>query len=180
MIRRAAFGPGRRSQDLLLVCSAGLAAVLLGCGGGGGGGGVVPPPGICGSAPGSTVAVLCGSVKRVGDLAAVGGATVKLLGAANNVLHTVLSNADGSFRVNGVSAGVVTFRVDPPATGYYSDTVRYGNPLATYAYYRNNLAGTGPCVMLTGAIPAGDKDLGSVLLYSDASAPPPPVFSCPK
>ncbi len=178
MAQRALFRPGTWKQNLLTALAVCSVIVVVGCGGGGGGGGTPPPggTGACGSPGGSTTPVLCGKVFRDGTGTTISGATVTLRSATGTLLSSTTTDTNGFFKFSTVPAGTALFQVDPPATGYTANTARYGG--SVYAYYLRNQANTAACIMSTGSIPAGDKDLGSVFLFPD-SAPPPPPFGCP-
>jgi hypothetical protein len=144
------------------------ATILLGCGGGGGDGGVVPPPGgpqACGSAAGSTTPVFCGSVKDAALGTPVANVPVTLKNAAGATVGTATStDSNGFFRFAAVPATTVGVSVQTPAA-YYPNSAKYG------ADYWDLLRGA----ITTGAVLAGDKDLGSILLTPTSSPPPPPA-----
>ena len=165
-------------QSLVTALAIGSVALLLGCGGGGGssnggGGGGTQP---CGSALTSTTPVLCGQVMRDGTTSLVSGVPVQLLNASFAPVAAATTDINGFFRFNNVSSTVRYFKVVPPTPGFHVNTVRYNS--AVYAYYLPNQSGTGECVMQTGAIGAGDRNLGNVFVFPD-SAPPPAPSGCP-
>lgn len=188
MTRRALFSPELWKQHTLLALGMGAAVVLLGCGGGGGGGGNPPPgggAGACGSAANSGVTVVCGYVLNVGSTIGVNGTNVALKNGTGQTLNSVrtihnnATNKDGYY-VLTVPAGATLLSVDPPSTNYLTTYFSYGGK--AYDTSLNAQAG-GPCIPALPSPypqPNGDNLLGSISLYPDTTAPPPPVFICPR
>lgn len=121
---------------------------------------------------------LSGRVYTDGTTTPVPGATVVMVTVTGAELSRTTTDANGSYRFASIPATGQCLRVDPPADGYYGGIVRYGGAL--YDQTRSNLAKTGPCLISFGAHPSEDVTLGSIYLFADGAAPPPPVFTCPK
>ena len=184
MNRRAIFSPASWKQNLLLAASMGAVAALIGCGGGGSGGGnPIGGPGSCGSVAGSGITVVCGFVISNGSTSGVNGVNIVLrtaggtaIGSATTV-HDASSSRDGFYKIN-VPANAATFGVDfSGVTGYFTSYLRFGG--ATYDQSRQATVG-GPCIPALTAIAGQDNVQGDVSIYSDSSAPPAPVFNCPR
>jgi hypothetical protein len=187
MTRRALFSPELWKQHTLLALGMGAAIVLLGCGGGGGGNppGGGPGPGACGSPANNGVTVVCGYVVNTGSTVGVNGANVALKNGTGQTLrnvatiHNNATNRDGYY-VMTVPAGATLLSVDAPSVGYLTTYMSYAGK--TYDVTRTAQAG-GPCYPTLPApypLPNGDNLLGTISLYPDTAAPPPPVFICPR
>jgi len=153
---------------------------LLGCGGGGGddngnGGGGGTTLGACGSPEGSTTPVVCGAVKDDGGNP-VQGVEVILRSSSGAELKRTTTLANGTFKFNPATNGT-QLEVAPPSTSYWPTMVSYGG--AVYDYDLPNKAGTGKCYLATG-VTSGDRYMGVIRIFSNASPPPPPTGGCPR
>ena len=183
---RANYRPASWKQNLLLAASMGAAAALIGCGGGGGGGnnnGGGGGPGSCGSAAGSGVTVVCGFVVANGSTAGVNGVNVVLRTSSGTAIisgatvHDASSGRDGFYKIN-VPANASTFGLDfSGTTGYLTTYLGFGG--ANYDQSRSATTG-GPCIPALSVTAGQDNIQGSIIVFPDASAPPPPVFNCPR
>ena len=192
MSQRAVFSPGLWKtwrENLVAALGLGAAVVVLGCGGGGGGSGN-PPPGsdACQDNPAPGATVICGYVLVDRTVNGVNGATVSVKTTAGTTLnsirtyHNSATSKDGYYVLaiakngsTGTLLGVTT-----PASGYFTTYMNFGG--FTYDISTTNRAGTGPCIpaIPTLATPGAGNIIPSVFLFPDSSAPPVPVFDCPR
>ncbi len=193
MTRWAARSRSERTRGALSILALGAAVILLGCGGGGGGGSNIPPGAqVCGSPATSQVVVVCGSVITADvTQAPVSGAVVTLLDASGTPIKDAQGNvvstqtvADGSFLFSAVPASAVLFRVDPPASGYFQNIIRYDDGLGhagVYSYTNKTKDGTGACLPALGPLGPGDHRIGGpgIQVFPNTTPPPPP-FGCPR
>lgn len=186
MTRRAFNSPISWKQNLLLTLAMGSAAVLLGCGGGGGGNsGGGGGAGDCGDTLGTGTWV-CGFVTNSGTGAGVNNVTVRLRDNSGNTLassttvNDVSSGAAGFYKIPVASGPLPTLiSVDTPSTGFVPGYLQYKNK--TYVSTQLASSGVGPCVPAVTIIQNADtRLLDKLILFSDSSAPPPPVFNCPR
>ena len=181
---RAQLGPASWKQNLLLAASIAASAALIGCGGGGGGnGGGVGGAGLCGSVSGSGVTVVCGYVVPNGGVSGVNGVNVVLRSAtgvaliSGTTVHNSTSNQDGFYKIN-VPAAAALFGVDFSGTsGFLTSYLSFSGSLFDQTRLAN--AG-GPCIPALSLTAGQDNLISTITVYGDSSAPPPPVFVCPR
>jgi hypothetical protein len=116
----------------------------------------------------------------------VNGATVRLRNNAGTTIASGITQTDASTGKGGfykitVPAGAAlptTISVDVPSTGYLPNYLQYKGK--NYDSTRTATVG-GPCIpAVTLTASADTRLLDPLIIYSDASAPPPPVFTCPR
>lgn len=188
MTRRAVFSPSPRnrwSQNVLVALGMGAAVILLGCGGGGGGGNNGGGGGgsdACQDNPALGTNVVCGYVLQDGTTNGINGATVAVKSPTGAVVQSIKTYRNAATSKDGyyvLKVGVGTLiGVAPPASGYFTSYFRFGS---VYDINRTVPSG-GPCNPAIPALasPGAGNILQSFYLFSDASTPPPPVFSCPR
>jgi hypothetical protein len=183
MTRRAIFSPGSWQQNLLVAMSMGAAVLLVGCGGGGGGGNSNPPggTGACGDAVGSGVTVVCGYVTgQAGATNGVNGVTVLLKNSTGATVAqgtTFASSGTNGFYKIVANGNPTQFALDIPS-GFLHDYVIYNN--ATYDQSTTLQHSAGACIPALNITAGQDNRLNTIVIVSDTSAPPPPVFTCPR
>jgi hypothetical protein len=190
MTGRAVFGLNMRNPNLLVALALGAAVVLLGCGGGGGGGNNNGGggAGACGSAAGSNATVVCGYVLSNGTTSGVNGATVRVTNFAGGTTffsgataHNSASNQDGFYKFTAPNGAAIITVLAP--TGFLANYLLFNGHTYDLTQQATVAGGGGVCApALPSPLPLspGDNLLSAIYLFNDQSAPPPPVFVCPR